>query len=321
MTFTAQVKDDLTRVVCTRRCCRQAELAAFFRFGGNIHIGSRQSIALSMNTENAAVARRIFALSRSLGLKAELATHRRDRLKKNQVFSLVVRNNAQVEPLLATMGIMDASMVLNSDFPGRFNEHIISNDCCRRAFIRGAFLAGGSVSNPEGAYHLEIIARDQRLASLLQQLLAEFEINANITTRKDVYIVYLKSGEQISNMLNLMGSHRSLLEFESMRVDKEMRNHVNRLVNCEEANLDKTVAAAMRQIEMINHLQATKGLACLPPSLLEVAQLRLDHPDASLSELSEISHIGRSAINHRFRRLMNIAEGLHKGPYKTKKSE
>jgi DNA-binding protein WhiA len=309
MSFSANVKEDLTRVVSHKKCCRHAELTAFLRMSGNIHINNRE-LSLSMTTEYPAVARKMFMLAKDFDLDMEIVIHRKARLRKNQVFMLRIPPQEKVKELLLALGFMDIDKIWQMDFPGQINRDMLKKDCCRRAYLRGAFLAGGSINNPEGAYHLEISCNDRRHAMFLKEIMNGFDIAAKITTRKQNYVVYLKEGEQIITLLNIIGSYRSLLEFESTRVVKDVRNQVNRLVNCENANLDKTVTAGMRQVNDIKEIEEAIGLIRLPKGLAEVAALRLEYPESSLSELSNISQIGRSAINHRLRRLSEIAENI-----------
>ena len=187
--------------------------------------------------------------------------------------------------------------------------------CCRRAYIRGAFLAAGSVSNPEKSYHLEIVCQDERQALFLAELLESFEIEAKIILRKRYHVLYVKDGTKIVEMLNVMGAHIALMDFENKRILKEMRNSVNRKVNCETANIGKTVNAAQRQIEDIKQLMKTDAYRALPPALMEIADLRVMYPEATLKELGELSTpaIGKSGVNHRLRKLSKMAEELKGG--------
>ena len=308
MSFATGVKEDLARIVSSRSCCRKAELAAFLRLNGNIR-QEEAGVSLSMVTENAAIARKIFTLAKGCGLNSQIAVHRKARLKKNQVFSLRTSPQEALQKLLKDLHFLpDAGRWRG--LGSAFESAIIKGECCKRAYLRGVFQAAGYISDPEGAYHLEISLPDLQQVQIVQRLLAGFEVAAKMTRRKGMFVLYLKEGEQISNLLNVLGSHRSLLEFESMRVDKEVRNQVNRLVNCDKANLDKTVAAAFRQVESINTIEKLGGLQQLSKPLREMAELRSQYPEASLSELSDISGLGRSAINHRLRKLVETAAEL-----------
>jgi hypothetical protein len=188
----------------------------------------------------------------------------------------------------------------------------VQKSCCRRAFIRGAFLAAGSISNPEKSYHFEIVCASPERALQLQALIHTFGPDAKIVQRKKHYIVYIKEGAQIVDMLNIMEAHNSLMDLENIRIVRDMRNNVNRKVNCEAANINKTVNASVRQMEDIRYLQAEKRLDKLPANLADVAMLRLANPDATLKELGEMLDppVGKSGVNHRLRKLSQLAEEL-----------
>lgn len=191
-------------------------------------------------------------------------------------------------------------------------EQLLSRDCCKRAFLRGAFLASGSISDPQKSYHFEIVCQQLPQAQLLQELYHAFALDAKIVQRKKYYIVYLKEGSQIVDALNVMGAYVALMNLENVRIIKEMRGSVNRIVNCETANINKVVGAACRQVEDIRYIQRKAGLDELPPALREMAQLRLEYPDSSLKELGELCDppVGKSGVNHRLRKLGEIAKKL-----------
>jgi len=311
MSFASAVKNDLVRVEANRRCCRLAEFAAFLRVCGCIHIEGNRKISISLTTEHPAAARKIFSIGRELfGLEMSIRVHRKTRLQKNQVFDILVPAQKGIGKLLALLGLKSPDESENMDFPGEFGEDITKNDCCRRAYLRGAFLGAGSMNNPSGDYHLEFSSGDRSHAELLKELLAGFGIKAKLVQRKQAYVIYLKGSEAIADTLNVLGSHRSLLEFENTRIVKDMRNRINRQINCENANLDKTVGAGLRQIEDIKLIEEKMGLVKLPDTLRQAAQARLSNPDSSLSDLAEILGIGRSGVNHRLRRLTEIANDL-----------
>lgn len=194
----------------------------------------------------------------------------------------------------------------------RIEEYIFKDEDIKRAYIRGAFIGGGSISNPEKTYHLEFVTHSEEYAKDLSNLINTFSLNSKVIQRKNSFIVYIKEGEQIVDLLNVIGAHSSLLEIENIRIMKEMRNNVNRLVNCETANLSKTVNAAVRQVESIKLIQSQIGLQRLPDNLREIAELRLNYPDESLKELGEMLDppVGKSGINHRLRKIEKIAEEL-----------
>ena len=191
-------------------------------------------------------------------------------------------------------------------------EQLLSRNCCKRAFLRGAFLASGSISDPQKSYHFEIVCQEEARARLLQQLYRTFELDAKVVQRKKYYIVYLKEGAQIVDALNVMGAYVALMNLENVRIFKEMRGSVNRIVNCETANINKVVGAACRQVEDIHYIQSKMGLDELPPALREMALIRLEYPDSSLKELGELCDppVGKSGVNHRLRKLGELAEKL-----------
>ena len=189
---------------------------------------------------------------------------------------------------------------------------LVKNACCKRAFIRGAFLASGSMSDPEKAYHFEIVCQDPARAGQLRELITSFGLDAKIVARKKCYVVYLKEGSQIVDMLNVMEAHVALMNLENVRILKEMRNSVNRQVNCETANINKTVNAAVKQVEDIQYIERTVGLSALSEGLQEMAQLRLAYPEAALKELGSLltPAVGKSGVNHRLRKISSFAEEL-----------
>ena len=191
-------------------------------------------------------------------------------------------------------------------------EQLLSRNCCKRAFLRGAFLASGSISDPQKSYHFEIVCQEEAQARFLQQLYRTFELDAKVVQRKKYYIVYLKEGAQIVDALNVMGAYVALMNLENVRIFKEMRGSVNRIVNCETANINKVVGAACRQVEDIHYIQSKMGLDELPPALREMALIRLEYPDSSLKELGELCDppVGKSGVNHRLRKLGELAEKL-----------
>lgn len=187
---------------------------------------------------------------------------------------------------------------------------LIQQGCCKRAYIRGAFLASGSISDPEKSYHFEIVCHTMGQARQLQEVINSFDMDAKIVERKKHFVVYLKEGSQIVDILNVMEAHIALMNLENVRILKEMRNSVNRKVNCETANISKTVNAAVKQLEDIVYIRDTMGFETLPESLREIAELRLEYPEAPLKELGTYLNppVGKSGVNHRLRKISTIAE-------------
>jgi DNA-binding protein WhiA len=233
-------------------------------------------------------------------------------LKKNNIYILVITPEMGAKDILIKTGILKEHSDGSIGFINKISPDVIKKNCCKRAYIRGAFLGGGSISNPEKTYHMEFVSNSIELAEDLMKLINSFGLGSKVIQRKNSFVIYLKEGEQIIELLSLIGAHSALLDLENVRIYKEMRNNVNRLVNCETANLNKTVDAAVRQIESIKLIQQKVGLRKLPPNLREIAELRLNYPDISLKELGEMLNpkIGKSGVNHRLRKIEKIAEEL-----------
>lgn len=280
MSFSSDVKAELGRQYGRSRHCQLAELAAIVELGGRPSEGT-----LSIDTDNVLLTEKYAVL-----MKKAFAVDVGERLSEEKC-----------ERALAAFRL------------GTQNQRLlVQQTCCKRAFIRGAFMAAGSISDPSKSYHFEIVCKNERQAKLLQELMNSFETDAKIVVRKRHYVVYLKEGSQIVDMLNVMEAYVSLMNLENVRILKEMRNTVNRKVNCETANINKTVSAAVKQMEDINKIQNTIGFERLSAPLREIAQLRLEYPDATLKELGAFLDppVGKSGVNHRLRKLSLIAEDL-----------
>ncbi|MEW9702260.1 DNA-binding protein WhiA [Paenibacillus sp. SI8] len=306
MSFAATTKKELT-LIETDACCEKAELSALIRMNGSVQL-SNQRVILDISTENAAIARRIYTLlKKTYQLHIELLVRKKMRLKKNNVY--MVRVPVGVQELLSDLKIVSEGFMFT---PG-IEKEIIRGNCCKRAYLRGAFLAGGSVNSPEGSsYHLEIASIYEEHCRALSQLANKFDLNARSIERKKGFVLYIKEGEKITEFLSIIGAHQALLRFEDVRIMKDMRNSVNRIVNCETANLNKTIGAAVRQIENIRLLQREVGLQSLPEKLREVAEIRLQHPDMNLKEVGDMlkGSVSKSGVNHRLRKIDELAEKL-----------
>ena len=225
------------------------------------------------------------------------------RLKKNNRYQVQVIPSPQVSTALYELQLLSVESDLKNP--------LLENHDCKRTFLRGAFLGGGSISRPSSDYHLEMVTENEDFAHTIIKIMQSFSLKAKLTDRKNEYIVYLKDGESIINFLSVIGAHNAMMELENVRIVKEMRNNVNRAVNCETANLNKVVKAAVRQVRCIHYIDEHMGLAELPQPLQEVAKLRLEHQDVSLNDLVEYSGgLGKSGINHRLKKLQEIAVGL-----------
>ncbi|PTM56627.1 DNA-binding protein WhiA [Desmospora activa] len=307
MSFASTTKQELTRIE-TEPCCQRAELSALVRMNGSIQLGNGD-FRLDVATENNAIARRTYSLVKQLyGLQPEVLVRKKVRLKKNNTY--VVRIVVDADRILQDLSILEKGMKRVDGI----HPSLLEKECCRRSYLRGAFLASGSVNNPDSAsYHLEIVSTYQDHSQALCDLMNRYHLHAKWLERKKGFVVYLKEGDKIGEFLNIIGAHQSLFQFEDVRIMKDMRNSVNRLVNCETANLNKTIQAAMRQVENIRLIEREIGLEQLPNRLREVAEARLRYPDVSLTELGQLlptKKVGKSAINHRLRKLDEMASKL-----------
>lgn len=310
MSFASETKKELTNLEA-KACCRRAELSALIRMNGSLSFSNRK-LVVDVQTENAAIARRIYTLlKKDFDAQVEILVRKKMRLKKNNVY--IVRLTHRAKEILEELKILEEGFVFVHDI----SEELVKKKCCRRSYLRGAFLAGGSVNNPEtSSYHLEISSLYKEHNDALCELMNKFGLNSKTLERKKGFITYLKEAEKITEFLNIIGAHVALMRFEDIRIVRDMRNSVNRLVNCETANLNKTIGAALRQVENIRYISDTVGLDILPEKLREIAELRVVHPDVTLKELGELvsgATISKSGINHRLRKIDEIAEKLRAG--------
>lgn len=315
MSFSSATKSELCRIPLCSNCCILAELSALLYINGTITFLGQEKIRLRLNTENASVARRVFKLMKKLyHINPEILVRKNRRLRKNNCYVLVIPQSSQAKRILESTHVLYTNEENHTDIYMGIHPELIKNDCCKRAYLRGVFLGGGSISDPGKNYHLEIVTHNFQYGISLCQLMKKLNLHAKVVKRKNNYMLYLKEGENIVYFLNIIGAHGALLELENIRIYKDMRNNVNRIVNCETANLSKTVNAALRQVENIKYIQTNIGLNKLSPALREIAELRLHYTHASLKELGEMltPPVGKSGVNHRLRKLDEIAEDLRK---------
>lgn len=313
MSFSMKAKNELTRLVPERRCCQRSELSALIKMCGTVKWGRGGELSISIVTENAALARKIFTLIKDFfHIHTEVMVRKKNSLKKNNMYIISISHGMGVKGMLKTLGIITESPENGIQFKYGIDFHMISGKCCRRAYLRGVFLGGGSVSDPEKTYHLEIVTHNQQLAEEISNLINRYNLISKIIVRKNKYVVYLKDGNQIVDFLNFIGAHNALMSLENIRIVKEMRNNVNRLVNCETANLSKTINASVRQVENIKFLIDVIGYDKLPENLKEIAEVRINYPEASLIELGQLlsKPLGKSGVNHRLRKLEEMAAQL-----------
>lgn len=309
MSYASEVKKELTGITVHEKNAR-AELMALIRMNGSIGLANHAMI-LNVQTESPAIARRIYSLIKQLyKVESDILVRKKMKLKKNNTY--VVRLRHHVQEILGDLAILDGFQIKE-----RVPLDLLTDDLMIRSYLRGAFLAGGSVNNPETSrYHLEIYSLYEEHNEMITEMINRYDLNARTTNRRSGYIVYLKEAEKIANFLQLIGATTSMLEFENIRIVRDMRNSVNRLVNCENANMDKVANAANRQVENIMLIEATVGLSSLPEKLRAIAETRLAHQEVSLKELGTLvpgGPISKSGVNHRLRKLNAYADELRQG--------
>lgn len=312
MSFSSDVKEELSRQVPGARHCQIAEVAAIISFCGHVKITALNRFSIRIQTENVWVARKFFTLLRkTFKIDTEIAVRRSNNQKRSRTYVIAVLKHDEAIRILQASKLLNGEMEVEENLSLKHNP-IVQKDCCRRAFLRGAFLAAGSISDPNRFYHFEIVCATYHKAEQLKALVCGFEIDAKIVKRKKYYVVYVKEGSQIVSLLGFMEANVSLMNLENVRILKEMRNSVNRKVNCETANINKTVNAAVKQIEDIKYIRDHVGFSEISEGLGEIAELRLQYPEATLKELGMMLNpsVGKSGVNHRLRKLSSIAEEL-----------
>ena len=309
MSFSMDVKEELFGVNVSARHCKIAELSALVVQCGKIDVDKSGHLHIKLQTESGYVARKCNLLFRKLCQVPVFVSVRTAKGKQSHAqYLLEIQGDAAVKKVAELLKLK----VSGKEGALRTDGMVYVHTCCKRAFLRGTFLASGSISNPQKSYHFEISETVAERAEQLVTLIRSFEVDAKSILRKNYHVVYVKEGEQVSELLNIMEAHRALMEFENVRIVKDVRNSVNRQVNCETANLNKTVNAARKQYEDIVLIRDKAGLHTLSEALEEVARLRLEYPDASLIELGEMlsPKLGKSGVNHRLKKISEYAECL-----------
>jgi len=310
MSFSNETKNELARIIPEKECCQRAELSGLLNIGGTFTWDDSQNeMVWELSTENAATARKVFKLAKALlAVPGEVTILNKRQLKKNKVFIVRARQERDEMFLMQELGLFNGQGRRVERVP----ESLVHRRCCKRCYLRGAFLARGSVNKPEGEYHLEITCPSLVTAQDVAKLLEKLGIAARVSERKSGIVLYIKESESIVDFLRVAGASTALLDFENVRIVKSVRNQVNRLVNCETANLEKTVAASWRQTETITRLIEKVGLEGIPESIRDVAILRLKNPDLSLKELGGMMEppLSKSGIAYRMRRLEAMARRI-----------
>jgi DNA-binding protein WhiA len=305
MSFATDVRNELARLIPEKSCCQKAELAALLTLRGELVQRADGEVVLTTVVENATPARKIYRLlKQAYGLASTVRVQMKRRFKKSRIYVVETSmNQAGAENLRQDLEWVEPS------FKRQINWNLISKNCCKRAYLRGIFISRGFINRPEGHYHLEMVLNDSRLAGEVQKIMHRLGLEARISERKNSLLLYIKESEKIVDFLRLVGASSALLDFENARIMKSMRNQVNRQVNCETANLAKTVDASVRQVEMIERLLAKTGVKGLPLSLRELALLRIEHPDYTLKEIGVMLEppLTKSGVAYRMKKLETYA--------------
>ena len=312
MSFSIKVKNELANHISNATHCRIAELAALISMCGSVIIDENNNYKIRIKTETQPTAEKIKKLLwKTFKVDVDISTRENAYSKVGRTYTLLVGDHQQALKILQATKLINENNEIGENF-SITNNIVIMKDCCKRAFIRGAFMAAGSISDPNKSYHFEIKCNSEKKAKQLIELLENYNIDGKMVARKGGYVVYIKEGEGIVDVLNVMEAHVSLMEMENVRILKGMSNYYNRQVNCETANIKKTVATSVRQIDDIDFIIQNKGIDYLPEKLQDIAWVRKENPDASVQELGEMLDppLGKSGVNHRLRKICQIAQEL-----------
>ena len=300
MSFTEDVKNELARKHRESPKERAAELLALLRMSGSVITGAGGKWGMEFSTSNSAVARRgLISLKKDFGLAPAVMVRQGRRLRKKNVYTLTVLPFEGGSHFLEKMDIWSMGKIHDCEKLTTTEE--------KQAYLAGAFLGGGTVSSPQSDYHLEMVTRSSVFAEEICKVMRVLSLHPKMTDRKNDYIVYIKDGDEVSAFLQITGASQCYLEFENVRVMKDMRNRVNRQVNCETANLQKSVDAALRQLSQVHLVMKYMDLSALPPKVREAAEKRLENPHKSLGELAELLGISKSGLAHRFQKISALA--------------
>ncbi|NLN87327.1 MAG: DNA-binding protein WhiA [Syntrophomonadaceae bacterium] len=308
MSFSHDARNEIARIIPEKRCCQIAELSALVGMRADISPNRDGVLTLYTTMENAAQARKAYTLLKdTFGLSSTVHILQKKRFKKSRIYRVETPlDSAEGSVLLQELG------QLGSEIKRQVHWKAIRKNCCKRAFLRGVFTSSGFVNRPEGNYHLEIVFNDSRMAADVLKVMNKLDLDARLTERKNNLLIYIKESERIVDFLRLVEASNALLDFENVRIIKSMRNQVNRQVNCETANLGKTIDASVRQVEMIKRIVARVGVKGISPHLRELAMLRLDHPDSSLKELGLMLDppLTKSGVAYRMAKLEKVSDTI-----------
>jgi len=305
MSFSTDVRNELARIIPEKTCCQKAELSALLMLRADLVANPNGELCLTSTVENAIPARKIYRLLKeAYGLSSSVRIQEKKRFKKSRLYVVETSmDKLNGEGCVQELGLIDKG------WKRQVNWNLVSKNCCKRAYLRGIFIGRGFINRPEGNYHLEMVLNDSRLISDVQKIMRKLEVQARVSERKNSLLLYIKESEKIVDFLRIVEASKALLDFENVRIVKSMRNQVNRQVNCETANLAKTVDASVRQVEMIERLLHKIGVKGLPPNLRELAILRIDHPDSTFKEMGIMLDppLTKSGVAYRMKKLEGFA--------------
>ncbi len=314
MSFSSEVKGELARIHVEKKCDMLAEISGFLRVSGSLRLAGGGRFIIVASTENPAIARHYKTL-----MKAYFGSNARLEMEESQMpgrsgyrYSLTISPDEKSSQILRETGMLLIREGNDYLSDGIF-QPIISKKCCKKAYLRGLFLGCGTISNPQRSYHLEFVLSSENVANDLKKLIGSFvDLSAHVTQRKGDHIVYIKKADYISDMLGIIGANQCMLEFESIKVNRSTRGEAQRISNCDNANVDRSLSAAEEQIHYIQVIQDAVGLESLSKGLQDVAELRLEHPDASLGEIGELLEppVKKPAVSKRFAKIKEFAETL-----------
>lgn len=308
VSFNTRIKDELTRKLPSKRCCRVAELSSIIKMEGSIQLKGEGRFSLKIECGHPSVARKTYTLLKLLfPVEIEISVEEGPPFANSKEFSIICPPQPSLVQVLNELGIISEGFEM-----GSVPRRIIRKGCCANSYLRGAFLCSGAMNNPIDGYHLEIYSKDLPVLEDLNEIMAGNGIKAKIFKRSKNYSLYLKDKKRISELLAMLGAYDSFLEIEDIQTVSELKSAVNRLVNFEQSNLRKAVESSLLQLKMIDEIECSMGLDILSPALREIAALRRANPRKTLSELGEAADppLSKSAVNHRLRRLAAIARSL-----------
>ena len=312
MSFTSKVKTELADRISNAKHCRVAEIAALISMCGSVEIDEFDNYKITVRTDTEVTAKKFRELLwKAFHVNTDVKEKEKQLSQSKKTYIVEIGDSKDALLVLEETKFINSKGEIEEQMDIKKNA-IIKKDCCKRAYLRGAFLAAGSISNPEKSYHFEIKCINENKAKQIVVILKSFGVDAKVITRKNKYIVYLKDSDKVVDALNIMEAPIALLEVEEIRVQKDMSNMLNRQMNCDQANINKIVNAAQRQIEDIKYIESEVGLSYLPEKLQAIARIRLDNPDAPLQEIGDLMNppLGKSGVNHRLRKISEIAEKL-----------